>query len=207
MKFEKSPMTMTVCIPLTFSGFFLLLVSGDPPLYWLISLPALLVSAFAATLAEARDQDSTIRVKRWWNSVHLNKNEIVRIGPSFLDGISYIKLRRFALPWGRIYFFNEWSNLGHAGARGADVDSTTDAQYFFRHPIFANVVAATFGFIAGHATSAIIPTFRIETYPARIEALILIVALSVVVTIGLKKQRDFAGVALYAVTWIAGLLR
>jgi hypothetical protein len=110
-----SPFLMTVWMPIILTTILCLFFYGSAPEYWLIALPLLLVVTFMTTLAEIHDEGHTVRVKRWWGSIEVAKQDVAKISPLLLDGIGVLKLRRFVFPWGRIYFVADWSNSGSEG--------------------------------------------------------------------------------------------
>ena len=207
MKSGTPPITIRLLLPIMFSWACLLL--GGPSVYWLLALPLLLVTAFMTMLADVHDEGQTIRVKRWWHSIHIAKEDVVNIGPSFLDGISVLELRRFAFPWGRIYFVDEWSTVGTAAAERAKGYGTDGTKPSFRRAVRAiieSITVAVFGFVAGRGTGASIHNFRIEASTARIEAIALAAALCVAFAIARSKKSSSAPLALYVAAWITGLV-
>ena len=161
------------------------------------------------TLAEVHDEGESLRVKRWWHTIHVAKLDVARIGPFFVGGISVMDFRRSVFPWGRIYFVDDWSKLGTLAAgheKGAGTGGTKPSARRELRATLESLAVAVFGFITGRGTGAIIHNLRIETSATRIEALTLAAALCVAFGIAQKRKPGSAGLALYVATWIAGLV-
>lgn len=208
MKPTISRFVMTVEMPILFAIGVYLFFQDAAPISWLPALPLLLVVTFMSTLAEIHDEGQTILVKRWWSSLRVIKTEIAIVGPSFLEGIRVLQLRRFVFPWGRIYFVAEWSSLGtlSAGA-GEEITSRKDEPYSLIPATLASFLAGISGFIAARTISSDVQDFRIETFTPRVAAVAIAGALCVVFAIIRTRRPSFANVVLFLATWIAGLVR
>ena len=80
------------------------------PIYWLFALPIIPLAAFMTTLAAVHDDGGPIFVKQWWAAPkRIPRTDVLSNGESVHGGIGKLRLRRFVLPWGGIYFVHEWS--------------------------------------------------------------------------------------------------
>jgi hypothetical protein len=195
-------------MPVLFLTMMCLFLYGTARWYWLVSVPLLMLFSFMNTLADIHDIGNRFRVNRWWSSVDISKSEITQVGPSFLEGIGVLRLRRFIFPWGPIYFVAEWSDVpvltvkaGEAstGEQGESHNGVRDA--------LAACVLAVSGFASARVLSASVRDFRIESAAARIVALVIAGSLCVLFALTWAKKTTFANVVLFAATWIAGLAR
>jgi hypothetical protein len=208
VKSSTPPIVTTLLLPIIFSTWVYFLF-GRPPVYWLLAPPLLLVIVFMTTLAEVHDEGETVRVKRWWHTVHVAKRDVARIGPSFVDGISVVELCHSVFPWGRVYFVDDWSKLGTLAAGHARGDGTSGTNPSTRRAvrvILDSLAVAVFGFIMGRGARVGFPQRWIESSSARIEALALAAALCVVFAIAQIRKPGSAPLALAVATWIAGLV-
>jgi hypothetical protein len=207
MKLSASPFVVRVWMPMMLAVGVFLFFHGMAPEYWLLALPLLLIIIFMSTLAEIQDDGHRILVKTLWNSLAVPRQDVVKTAQSVLDGIGVLQLRRFVLPWGRIYFVADWSKLGVASA-GTGEESTGDETK--RHPFlratFESLVVAISGFLAARAMSSGVHVFRIETSTQRMVAFTLAGALCVVFAIARARRPSFANVVLFVATSIAGLV-
>jgi hypothetical protein len=207
MRFAVPPIVIRLWMPLLFTTMMCLFLRGTAPEYWLIALPLLVLFGFMNTLADVHDMGKTIRINRWWSSVDVPKEKIVRIAPSSLEGIGALQFCRFIFPWGRIYFVAEWSDL-----EGVDIKpgSATRSDESKAYPLIWNVLAsfalAVSGFISARAISANVHGFRIETSGARTEAFGAAAVLCLVFAITWTRRSSFANVALFVAAWIGGLI-
>ncbi len=204
MKLEISRFLMTVWMPGILTAIVCMFFYDAAPRYWLLALPLLLVLAFMTTLAEIHDRGGTLNVKRWWGSIEVAKQDVVESSPSFLDGISRLKLRRFVLPWGKIYFVPEWSKLRETAqieTSGAD----SGAKGAKALAALASFALAFSGFVAATAIRSRELDFRMRTSAARIEALVCVAVLGTLFLVTRKKSPSFANVVLFVATFIAGL--
>jgi hypothetical protein len=207
MRFVVPPIVIRVWMPLLFVAIVCLFLRGMTPEYWLIALPLLLLFGFMNTLADVHDMGNIIRIKRWWNSVDVPKGEIVRIGPSFLEGIGVLQLCRFVFPWGRIYFVSDWSNVGTVDAEPGKATSSNGINaYPLVRNMLASLAMAVSGFISARAISANVRGFRIETSGARTAAFGAAAVLCLVFAVTRTRTSSFANVALFVATWIGGLI-
>jgi hypothetical protein len=116
MRFSASPFVLRVWLPILFLLGLYLFFHGTAPQYWLLALPPLLLIIFMITLAEIHDEGRRIRVKTLWKSMDVPREEVVSTAQSGFDGIGVLRLHRFVLPRGRIYFVSDWSKLGVVNA-------------------------------------------------------------------------------------------
>jgi len=181
---------------------------GMPPQYWLLAVPLLLAAIFMSTLAEIRDEGHRIRVKRLWISIDVPKKDVVETAQSVLDGIGALQLKRFAFPWGKIYFVSDWSKLGVISAQrresdtGGDVPPKGSARAGLWSP-----AAAVSGFLAARAMGSSAHGFGIEASVMRVAACILAGALCAVFAISRTKRPSFANAVLFLAMFALGLIR
>lgn len=203
MKLTISRPVLTAWMPLMLSGIVLLFLNGLRPVYWLLASPLLVVLIFMITLAEVDRGHEALHVKRWWCSIEVRQRDVAEVAPSFLEGVSVLKLHNLAFPWGRrIYFVPEWSNL----APKEGVVSGTKTQSFIQS-IVESAALAVSGFVAAWALSFKVVDFRIEASAAKVVALSLAGVLGLAFVTARKKKPTLANVSLYIATFIAGLVR
>src|SRR5690348_9372966 len=104
------PSVITLWIPIIFAVELFLFLNGPHPQYWFIGVPALTLLGFMNTLAEVHRAGKQVRIQRWWGAIHVDKDEIIEISPSWLEGITRLRVRRFLPPWGVVYFVTDWSS-------------------------------------------------------------------------------------------------
>lgn len=112
-RFETPPSVVRVWMPsLMCIGIFLFL-QHMAPIYWLGGVPVVALAMFMTTLAAVHDDGRQTYVKRWWAAPRrIPGKDVLGNDESALEGIGRLRLRRFVLPWGRIYFVREWSVTG-----------------------------------------------------------------------------------------------
>lgn len=208
MKFKIQPIVVRVWMPVLFLAMMGLFLYGTAPRYWLVSVPLLLLFGFMNTLADIHDVGNRVRVNRWWSSVDIPKSEVTQVGPSFLEGISILRLRRFIFPWGRIYFVAEWSDVPVLTVKQgkASTGEQGESHNGVRNVLAACALAAS-GFASARVLSASVRDFRIESLAARAVALVIAGALCVLFALTRAKKTSLANVVLFGATWIAGLVR
>ena len=103
MKFSASPFVVRVWMPIMLGVGVFLFFHGMAPEYWLLALPLFLIVIFMSTLAEIHDEGHRIHVKTLWHSTEVLKEDVASVAQSLLEGVGVLRLRRFVLPWGRIY--------------------------------------------------------------------------------------------------------
>ena len=203
MKLAISRFLMTVWMPMIFLAIVCLFLYGVALKYWLLVLPFLLVLAFMTTLAEIHDGGETVHVQRWWGSIALAKEDVAERTPFFLEGIGVLKLRRFVFPWGRIYFVDDWSDVGEPRAGAEKKQQVVKPSIF---TALASFVLAVSGFLAARAISSNVLDFSIKTPAMRIEALTVAGVLCIIFTTARKRNPSFANVALFMATLITGFV-
>jgi len=181
---------------------------GMPPQYWLLALPLLLAATFMSTLAEIRDEGHRIRVKRLWISVDIPKKDVVQTVQSALDGIGALQLKRFAFPWGKIYFVSDWSKLGVVSPQRRESSTVGNARpKSSARAALWPLAAAISGFLAARAMGSSAHGFRIETSVMRLAACVLAGALCVLFAISRTRRPNLANVVLFLATSAIGLIR
>lgn len=191
---ETSPAVVRVWMPTILGAVAYLFLHNMQPVYWLFALPLLPILIFMVTLAEVHDEGQQIYIRMLWKSNRISKKDILRSDKSFLDGIGVLRLARFVLPWGRVYFVHEWSKR--------PVSDNNSSPLW---DIVASAVVAISGFIAARVTD--IRGLRIETSHARVFALVSAGVLLFLFAIARKKRPGFANFALFAATYLVGLVR
>jgi len=207
MKLGGSQFLVRVLAPVFMILFSFMFAYGARPAHqiaaWALVFPVLLLALFMATLAEIRVNGQHVQIKWIWASTEALKRDVREMSPSFLSGISVLKLRRFIWPWGRVYFVTDWSEMG---VTPEGRDNETRPTPLFR-AIVEFVVVACFGLLAGRTTSGEIPDFRVVHSPGRIVAFLLAGILCLLFAVTRTKKPTLANVALWLSTWIVGLVR
>lgn len=101
---------LTLWMPVILAAMLCLFLWGQSLIAWACSLPLWIVILFMLTLAEVRQEGNTVTYRRWLGSSRADDNEVLCVGQSRLRGTAYVELKRFVLPWGRVYFQTEWAN-------------------------------------------------------------------------------------------------
>ena len=193
-------------MPAIFLAQMILFFHGLNPVYWLVALPLLLVLGFMTTLAEIHDRGNTLQIKRWWRSWDVRKADIVRVSPTLLDDVHFVQLRQFVPPWGKVYFWCDWSSY-----TADDVShqvATNDSTGSWGHSMIdaiAPIALAVSGFICARALRET-DGFRIETASGRVEASVLSAAMCVVFLLLRKRRPSFANALLFWATCVVGLV-
>ncbi len=209
MKLSASPFVVRIWMPMLFLVGVYLFFQGTAPEYWLLAFPLVLIVLFMATLAEIHDQGHRIHVRRLWHSIEVPSEEVAGIAQSFLEGVGVLRLRRFVLPWGRIYFVSDWSKLG-VRLEPEHEKGRTDAErrpYSWARVTLESLVVAISGFLAARAMRTSIHDVRLEKSAIRIGMLALAGMLCVVFAMTRTRRPSFANVTLFVATFIVGLAR
>jgi hypothetical protein len=179
-------------LPAFFVVAVCLFLSGKSPAYWLLILPLLPILIFMIALAEVHDEGRQIQIRRLWTSFHIPKEDILGTSKSFLDGIGVLHPRRFAFPFGHIYFVYEWSDKGPQTKDSAKWD------------LLASTAMAISGFFAARVVH--IHGLGLEAPQSRILAIGLAGALCVLFAATRKKKSGFANCVLFIAAYIIGLV-
>jgi hypothetical protein len=182
-----------VWLPTFFSAGLCLFLSHMPLAYWLLALPLLPIVIFMITLADVKDEGQEILVNRLWISTHIPKGDVLATNKSFLDGIGVLHLKRFAFPFGRIYFVPEWSTKRHEKQNSSNWD------------LLGSAALAISGFVAARAVN--IHGLTAQTPNARALALALAGALCFSFAATRQKKPGLANGMLFAAAYIMGLVR
>jgi hypothetical protein len=206
MKLSASPFIVRVWMPILFLVGVYLFFHGTAPEYWLLALPLVLIVLFMATLAEIHDQGHRIHVRRLWHSIDVPREDVAGIAQSLLEGVGVLRLRRFVLPWGRIYFVSDWSKFGvvSGGREGEETESEAKPHSFTRAVIEILVVAIS-GLLAGRAIRSSVHGVIVETLALRVGWVIFALTLCVVFAIARRSWPSFANVVLFVATFIVGI--
>jgi len=207
MRLSASPFVVRVWMPILFIVGVYLFFHDTAPEYWLIALPLVLIVLFMTTLAEIHDQGHRIHVSRLWYSIDVPKEDVSGVSPSFVEGVSVMRLRRFVLPWGRIYFVNDWSKFGVVSA-GRELERTEGedrSTASFTRAVIETLVVAISGFLAGRAFRSSFHGVIVETVALRVGSVIFALMLCVVLAIGRRSRPSFANAVLFVATLVVGL--
>ena len=202
---SASPFVVRVWMPILFILGVYLFFHGTAPVYWLIALPLVLVVLFMTTLAEIQDQGHRVHVKTLWQSIDVPKEDVAGIASCFLEGVGVLRLRRFVLPWGRIYFVSDWSKLGVSLGHEKERTDAEPRPYSWARVTLESLVVAISGFLAARAMGTGIHDFRLEKSAIRIGMLALAGILCVVFAITRARRPSLANVTLFIATFIVGL--
>jgi hypothetical protein len=101
---------ITVWLPAILAAMLCLFLWGQSLAVWACTIPLWILIVFMVTLAEARQEGHTLVFRRWSHSSRVDDREVWRVGQSRLAGTGFIELRRFVLPWGKVYFQAGWAN-------------------------------------------------------------------------------------------------
>lgn len=206
MKLSASPFVVRVWMPILFILGVYLFFHDTAPEYWLIVLPLVLIVLFMATLAEVHDQGHRIHVSRLWHSIDIPKEDVAGINQSFVEGIGVMRLRRFVLPWGRIYFVSDWSKFGVVRARSERDGTGGEAEpHSFTRAVIETLVVAVSGFLAGRAIRSRFHGVIVGALTLRVGCVILALMLCVVFAIARRSRPAFANVVLFVATLVVGL--
>jgi hypothetical protein len=163
----------------------------------------MLPAVFLATVADVRREGHSIRIRRLWTSTDVPQTEIVEVREALLGcGFRVLRLRRFVPPWGRIYFRSDWSHLEDVGQRveqPAETDSARD--------LVLMLAAGVLGFATTRKISREMYHFGIDSFPACIAALGVIVVLCIVSATFRRYKPTLAVATLAAAGIILGLVR
>ena len=193
-------------MPILFILGVYLFFHDTAPEYWLIALPLVLIVLFMTTLAEIHDQGHRIHVSRLWYSIDVPKEDVAGISQSFVEGVGVMRLHRFVLPWGRIYFVSDWSKFGvvSAGREGEKTEGEAEPHSFPR-AVLETLVVAISGFLAGRAFRSSFHGVIVETLALRLVCAIFALMLCVVFAIARRTRPSFANVVLFVATLVLGL--
>lgn len=191
-KLNTSPSIIRICLPAALGATACFFLWGLEPVYWLFTLPLIPVFLFMVSLAEVHDHGEQIHVQMLWTSINIEKKDIVRTRESFIEGIGILDVKRFVLPWGRIYFVHEWSTKPIQ-----QQDSVWGGLVGSSALMLSGLVAARAGGIG---------RLRLEASHARIPAIIGTVALLLIFALTRKKMPAFANAALFVAAYMAGLV-
>ncbi len=195
-------------MPTLFTVAGCLFFSGVKPIYRLLGLPLLIVIAFMTTLAAIDDRGQTIRIKRWWGSIEVPKPDVTEYESSSLEGIGVLRIRRFALPWGHIYYVEDWSHLeGESKAVAESPKSRKNKSHGLFYSYFEPIVLAVSGFLAAQAIRSNIPEFGVQASTARICALALATALLLMFLVIKRMNPRVANISLFFAILVMGLIR
>jgi hypothetical protein len=205
MKLSGSPSVVRVWLPTILALWAFLLYHRMPPEYWLIPLPLYLVLAFMSTLADVKDDGNRIRVKRFGISTDVPRGDVVRTSQSFLKGIGTLQLKRFVLPWGKIYFVTDWSKVADLSAESEGEGAAKGSAYQSVCDILWSLAGAVSGFSAARAVTRYGHTLRIQP-STRMAAFALAGTLLVAFAIARKRKPGFANVVLFTAALVIGLV-
>ena len=179
---------------------------GASPEYWLLALPFVLIVIFMTTLAEIDDEGPWIHVRRMWHSIEVPREDVTGIAQSLIEGVGVLRLRRFVLPWGRIYFVSDWSKFGvvSAGREGEGTEGETK-PHSFAHAVIEALVVAISGFLAGRAIRPHVHGVIVETLALQVGYVIFTLTLCVVFAIARRSRPSLANVVLFIAIFIAAI--
>jgi hypothetical protein len=183
-----------------------LFLAGMAPVYWLLGLPVVVVAVFMSTLADIQHEGRRVVANTVWRSLNIPQGDVVRTAPSFLEGISVMRLRRYVFPWGRIYFVTDWSKFGSLNPEEARMNEESKPRSSGRVLLETLVVAGS-GFIFGFGIRSNTKGFRIETSGMQIAAVGFAGLLMMVFAVARKRRPALANVVLWIATAIIGSVR
>ena len=97
-----------------FSAFGLAFFNREHPYTTgVISLTFFIAATFFLSVARIRLEDNEIKYRRWFHWHGVQYSEIRECGESWVFG--YIRARKYAFPWGRIYFARPYSSYSLFG--------------------------------------------------------------------------------------------
>jgi hypothetical protein len=76
----------------------------DPPFRIVVVVPLVLWAIFCLTAAEVRAHDHVLEYRRFLKWTQIPYEHIQQCKNSWIPGLAYFRLARFAPPWGKIYF-------------------------------------------------------------------------------------------------------
>ena len=203
MKLSASPFVVRVWIPTLFILGVCLFFHDTAPEYWLIALPLVVIVTFMTTLAEIQDEGHQVHVKMLWHSIYLPKEQVRSIAPSFVDGVSVLRLRRFMLPWGRIYFVSDWSKFGVMHPRFTEENTGHQSKHYSSvRSMIEWLVAAISGFLAGQTLRSRVHLIRIGSSALQMGALLFAATLFALFLITRRNRPNFANVLLFLFTFV-----
>jgi hypothetical protein len=205
MKLAASPFVVRVWMPMMLILGVCLFFRGAAPEYWLVALPLVLVAVFMSTLAEIQNEGRQIQVRTLWHSTEIPKEDVASIAQSSLEGIGVLRLRRFVLPWGRIYFVSDWSKLGVSLGHEKECTDAEPRPYSSARVSFESLAVAISGFLAARAMRTGAHDFGLETPAMRIGMFAIAGILCVVFAIARTRRPSFANVTLFVATFMVGL--
>jgi hypothetical protein len=204
MKLSASPFVVRVWMPMIVLLGVYLFFHGMAPEYWLVALPLVLIVIFMSTLAEIQDEGHRIHVKTLWHSTEVPKEDVASVAQSLLEGVGVLRLRRFVLPWGRIYFVSDWSKFGVSPGHEKERTDAQPKPYSWARVTVESLVVAISGFLAARAMRTGVHDFRLETSAMRIGMFTLAGMLCVVFAIARTRRPSFANVTLFVATFVVG---
>lgn len=206
MKLSASPFVVRVWMPILFLVGVYLFFHGMAPKYWLLALPLVLIVLFMATLAEIHDQGHRIHVRRLWHSIDVPREDVAGIAQSLLEGVGVLRLRRFVLPWGRIYFVSDWSKFGvvSTGREGEGTEGEAKPHSFTR-AVLETLAVAISGLLASRAIQSSVHHLIVETLALRVGCVIFALTLCVVFAVTRRRWPSFGNIVLFLATVIVGI--
>lgn len=208
MKLSASPFVVRAWMPMMLLLGVYLFFHDVAPEYWPVALPLVLIVIFMSTLAEIHDEGHRMQVKTLWHSTEIPKEDVASVAQSLVEGVGVLRLRRFVLPWGRIYFVSDWSKFGVVNPKdeeekGSDAEPKLDS---WARATLESLIVAISGFLAARAMRIGVHDFRLETSAMRIGTFTLAGVLCVVFAIARKRRPSFANVVLFLATFVIGLV-
>lgn len=201
------PAVITLWMPTMLLVGLCLFLNGQPWQYWAICVLILPLLAHMNTLADVHSSNGKVRIRRWWGTFYVNDNDILEIAPSMLEGIWRMRLRRFVLPWGIVYFVADWSSLGlpQRSARASSLNGRAESTDRLSN-LLASILLSVSGIVLGRVIRGDMPALSNAVSSARTISLLAAGTLAMAFAFTRRRMPTFSNMLLFSSTLIMGFI-